>query len=123
MKKLASIALAIGLFTATGCNKCLNCDCTFTTTQTTTTVTTDGLGGSDTVINTDTGNASNSMSGVCDGDEVLLQNGHFVDSGNIDGTHTYTDTNVNVQDNFLNSGTTTTTTVTTTTYNCTCDSA
>jgi hypothetical protein len=122
MKKLMSLAVVAGLFAATGCNKCLNCDCTWDMTQTVTTVTTDGVGGSDTVINTGTGNGSTAIDGVCDGDDVMINN-HMIAAGNIDGSHTYTDTNVDVQDNFLNNGTTTTTTETTTTYSCTCDNA
>ena len=122
MKKLASLVVIAGLFAVTGCNKCLNCNCDMTQTTTQTTVTTDGVGGSDTVINTNTNTGSSSVNPACDGDRVMLDN-HQIDSGNINGTHTYVDTGVNVSDNLWDNGTTTTTTETTTTYTCTCDAA
>lgn len=91
-------------------------------TTTVTTVTTDGVGGSDTVINTNTNSGSSTINPACDGDKVWLGN-HQIDSGNIDGTHTYVDTNVDVSDNTWDNGTTTQTGETTTTYTCTCDAA
>jgi len=121
MKRLASLVMIAGLFATTGCIKCKSCDCPVTQTTKVTTVVTDGIGGIDTDINSGVSTGSTSISSVCNGDQVWLSAGHMVDAGNVDGTHTYVNTEVDVSDNFFDNGTTTATSETTTTYECSCE--
>ncbi len=123
MKRLLGILAVAGLFAVTGCNKtkCWNCECDIAVNRVSSWSEVDNTTGVTTTGSTESNEeASSSQNPACEGDEIVLgsSNMHFVAAENMDGTHTYVDTEVYVDDNGWS--TTTTTTLRTTTYTCSC---
>lgn len=124
MKKLASLVAIAGLFAVTGCNKipCWNCSCDMTQNTVSTVRSVENVGGATTtVINENDAEATSTYNPACEGDQITVggvQGNHSIEAENMDGTHTYVDTNTNEVDNGFS--TVTTTNVTTTTFACAC---